>query len=109
LRTGCGGEYLELRRRKWQEVGEDCILRSFTTYIIKVIKTRSMRWAGHLTYMGYMDNALKSLVRKPEGKRPLRRLGHICDDNIKMDLRRECDDNIKMDLRRREWEGVDCK
>jgi len=31
LRTGCWGENMDLRRRKWQEVGEDCIMRSFIT------------------------------------------------------------------------------
>jgi hypothetical protein len=31
LRTGCWGEYLDLRGRKWREAGEDCIMRSFIT------------------------------------------------------------------------------
>jgi hypothetical protein len=34
-----------------------------------------MRWAGHVACMGGMRNAYKILVGKPEGKRPLRRLG----------------------------------
>jgi hypothetical protein len=34
-----------------------------------------------------MRNAYKILVRKPEGKRPLRRSWHIWEDNIRMDLR----------------------
>jgi hypothetical protein len=34
LRTGCKGEYLDLRGRKWQEAGEDCIMRSFITFAI---------------------------------------------------------------------------
>jgi hypothetical protein len=39
-----------LRRRKWQEAGEDCIMRSFVTCICS---TR-MRWAEHVAHMGEM-------------------------------------------------------
>jgi hypothetical protein len=41
--------------------------------IIRVIKSRRMRWAGHVSRMGEMRNAYKILVGKPEGKRPLGR------------------------------------
>jgi len=34
LRTGCSGESLDLRGRKWQEAGEDCIMRSFITFML---------------------------------------------------------------------------
>jgi hypothetical protein len=37
LRTGCWEEYLDLRSRKWQEAGEDCIMRSFITYTLHQI------------------------------------------------------------------------
>jgi hypothetical protein len=37
---------------------------------------------------GEMRNASKSLVRKPEGKRPLRRLWHRWEDNNRMDLKK---------------------
>jgi hypothetical protein len=40
----------------------------------------------HLACMGEMRNANKILVRKPLGKRPLRRLRHTWEDNIRMDL-----------------------
>jgi hypothetical protein len=39
--------------------------------IIKVIKSRRMRWAGHIARMGEKRNAYRILVGKPEGKRPL--------------------------------------
>jgi hypothetical protein len=39
--------------------------------IIKIIKSRRMRWAGHVARMGQKINAYEILVRKPEGKRPL--------------------------------------
>jgi hypothetical protein len=38
-------------------------------YIIRVIKSRRMRWAGHVTRMGKMRNAYKIMVGKPEGKK----------------------------------------
>jgi hypothetical protein len=41
--------------------------------IIRQIKSRRMRWAGHVTRMGEETNEYKVLVGKPEGKRPLGR------------------------------------
>jgi hypothetical protein len=41
--------------------------------IIRQIKSRRMRWAGHVTLMGEERNAYKVLMGKPEGKRPLGR------------------------------------
>jgi hypothetical protein len=55
--------------------------------IIRVIKSRKRRWVGHVAYMGAMRNAYRILVRKPEGRRPLRRSRHIRENNIRMDLR----------------------
>jgi hypothetical protein len=39
--------------------------------IIRIIKSRRMRWAGHVARMGEKRNAYRLLVGKPEGKRPL--------------------------------------
>ena len=41
--------------------------------IIRVIKSRSMKWAGHGAHMGETRGVYRALVGKPEGKRPLRR------------------------------------
>jgi hypothetical protein len=41
--------------------------------IIRMIKSRRMRWAGHVIRMGETRNACRILVDEPEGKRPLRR------------------------------------
>jgi hypothetical protein len=46
-----------------------------------------MRWAGHVALMGEMKNAYKISVRKPEGKKPLRRSRHRWEDNMIMDLK----------------------
>jgi hypothetical protein len=55
--------------------------------IIRIIKSRRMRWAGHVAGMGENRNVYKLLVGKPEGKRSLGRPRHRWIDNIKMDLR----------------------
>jgi len=39
--------------------------------IFRVIKSRIMRWAGHVVHLGDRRGVLRVLVRKPEGKRPL--------------------------------------
>jgi hypothetical protein len=52
-----------------------------------MIKSRRMRWAGHVARMGAKRNDYRILVGKPEGKRPLGRQRHRWVDNIKMDLR----------------------
>jgi hypothetical protein len=41
--------------------------------IIRIIKSRRMRWAGHVARMGEKRNTYRLLVGKPEGKRPLGR------------------------------------
>jgi hypothetical protein len=55
--------------------------------IIRIIKSRRVRWAGHVTRMGE-KSAYRILVGKPEGKRPLGRPRHRWDNNIKMDFRK---------------------
>jgi hypothetical protein len=54
--------------------------------IIRVIKSRRMRWAGHVARMGEMRGAYRILVRISEGRRPLGRPRRRWEDNIKMDL-----------------------
>jgi hypothetical protein len=60
-----------------------------------MIKSRRMRWAGHVARMGEKRNAYRILVGKPEGKRPLGR------------PRRRWMDNIKIDIREIRWDGMD--
>jgi len=55
-------------------------------YVMRVVKSRRMRWAGHVARMGEDRGVQRVLVGKPEGKRPLGRLTHRWEDNIKMDL-----------------------
>ncbi|KAJ4447736.1 hypothetical protein ANN_09744 [Periplaneta americana] len=55
--------------------------------IIRNIKSKRLRWAGHVARMGESRNAYRVLVGRPEGKRPLERPRRRWEDNIKMDLR----------------------
>ncbi|KAJ4446097.1 hypothetical protein ANN_12789 [Periplaneta americana] len=55
--------------------------------IIRNLKSRRLRWAGHVARMGESRNAYRVLVGRPEGKRPLGRPRRRWEDNIKMDLR----------------------
>jgi hypothetical protein len=54
--------------------------------IIRIIKSRRMRWAGHVALKGEKGNACRLLVGKPEGKRPLGRPRRTWVDNIRVDL-----------------------
>jgi hypothetical protein len=54
--------------------------------IVRVVKSRRMRWAGHVARMGEDRGVHRVLVGRPEGKRPLVRPRRRCEDNIKMDL-----------------------
>jgi hypothetical protein len=55
--------------------------------IIRQIKSRRRRWAGHVARMGEGRNVYRVLVGKPEGKRPLDRPRLRWEDGIKLDLR----------------------
>ena len=54
--------------------------------IVRVIKSRRMRWAGHVARMGEESGVYRILVGKPDGRRPLVRPRRRWVDNIKLDL-----------------------
>jgi hypothetical protein len=54
--------------------------------IIRIIKSRKMKWVGHVSQMGEKRNAYRLLVGKPEQKRPLGRPTRRWVDNINMNL-----------------------
>ena len=67
--------------------------------IIRSLKSRRLRWAGHVARIEQSRNAYRVLVRKPKGKRPLGRPRHRWEDNIEMDLREVgCDPGELIDL-----------
>ena len=55
--------------------------------IIRNLKWRRLRWAGHVARKEKSRNAFKVLVGNPEGKKPLERSRRRWEDNIKMVLR----------------------
>jgi hypothetical protein len=65
--------------------------------IIRMIKSRRMRWTRHVARMGEKRNAYRILVGKPEGKRPPGRRRHRGENKTR----------IKMDLREIGWGGMD--
>jgi hypothetical protein len=56
-------------------------------YIIRVIKSRRIRWAGHVARIGDKRNACDTPAENPEGKRQLGRYRGRWEDNTRMDLR----------------------
>jgi hypothetical protein len=75
-------------RKEWRKLhsGELHNLYS-STDIIRQIKSRRMRWAGHVARVGEKRKLYRVLVVKPEGKRPLGRRRRRWEDGIKMNLR----------------------
>jgi len=59
----------------------------FLPNIVRVVKSKRMRWAGHVARIGEGRGVNRVLVGKPEGKRPLGRPRRRWEDNIKMHLR----------------------
>ena len=55
--------------------------------IVKVIKSRRLRWTGYVAGMEDGRSALKILRGNPSGKRPLRRPRRRCEDSIRIDLK----------------------
>jgi hypothetical protein len=79
----------------WRLLNEELRDLYSSPSIIRIIKSRRMRWAGHVARMGGKRNAYRLLVGKPQGERPLGR------------PRRRLLDNVKMDLLEIGWGGVD--
>ena len=77
--------------------------------IVRVVKSRRMRWAGHVAHMGEGRVVHRVLVGKPEGKRPLGRPRRRWEDNIKMDLqelRGACGDWMELAQDRGRWRAL---
>jgi hypothetical protein len=73
--------------RGWKKLHNEELRDLYSSPSInRIIKSRRMRWAGHMARMGEKRNVYGLLVGKPEVKRPLWRPRHGWIDNIKMDL-----------------------
>ena len=76
---------------------------------VRVVKSRRMRWAGHVTRMGEGRGVYRVLVGKPEGKRPLGRPRRRWEDIIKMDLQEMgggCGDWMELAQDRDRWRAL---
>ena len=77
--------------------------------IVRVIKSRRMRWAGHVAHMKEGRGVHRVLVGKPEGKRSLGRPRRRWENNIKMDLEevgRSCGDWMELAQDRDRWRAL---
>jgi hypothetical protein len=72
---------------EWRKLHNEELNELYTLpNIVRVVKSRRMRWAGHVARIGEDRGVHNVLEGKPEGKRPLGRPRHRWEDNIKMDL-----------------------
>ena len=77
--------------------------------IVRVVKSRRMRWAGHVAHVVEGRGVYRVLVGKPEGKSPLGRPRHRWEDNIKMDLQEvggSCGDWMELAQDRDRWQAL---
>jgi hypothetical protein len=72
---------------QWRKLHSEELHNLYSTPdIIRQVKSRRMRWAGHVARMGEESKVYNVLVGKPEGKRPLGRPRHRWEDGVRMDL-----------------------
>jgi hypothetical protein len=72
---------------EWRKLHNEELNNLYSLFnIVRVVKSRRMRWAGHVARMGEDRVVYRVLVGKPEGKRPLGRPRRRWENNIKMDL-----------------------
>ena len=71
---------------EWRKIHNELSDLYCSPSILRVIKSRRMRWAGHVARMGEGRGVYRVLVGKPEEKRPLGRPRRRWEDNTKMDL-----------------------
>jgi len=77
--------------------------------IVRMVKSRRMRWAGHVASMGDGRDVHRVLMGKPEGKRSLGRPRRRWEDNIKMNLQEVgggCGDWMELVQDRDRWRAL---
>jgi hypothetical protein len=79
----------------WRKLHNDELHNLYSSpNIVKVITSRTMRWAGHVASIGEGRGVYRVLVGRPEGKRPVGRPRLRWEDNIKMGLREIWNDGV---------------
>ena len=95
---------------EWRKLHNEELIVLYSSHnIVRVIRSRRMRWAGHVERMGKGTDVYRVLEGNPEGKRPLGRPNSRWEDNIKMDLqdvRCEGMDWIELAQDRNSWRAL---
>ena len=95
--------------REWRKLHNELSDLYSLPNIVRVVKSRRMRWAGHVARMGEGRGVHRVLVGKPEGKRPVGRPRRKWEDNIKIDLQEvggSCGDWIELAHDRDRWQAL---
>jgi hypothetical protein len=72
----------------WRKLHNDELRRLYSSpNTVRVIKSKRMRWVGHVAWIGKGRGVCRVLIGKLKGKRPLRRPRHGWEDNIKLKVR----------------------
>ena len=72
-------------RGEWRKLHNEELNDLYSSPNMRLIKSRMMKWVGHLAHMGDRKGTYMHLVGKPEARRPLGRPRRRWEDNIKMD------------------------
>jgi hypothetical protein len=95
---------------KWRKVHNEELNGLYSLpNIVRVTKSRRMKWAGHVARMGEGRGVYSVLVGKPEGKRPLGRPRHRWEDKVRTDLQEVgcgCVDWIGLAQDRDRWRAL---
>jgi len=99
-----------LWKKKWRKLHKEELSDLYSLpNIVRVVKSRRMRWARHVARYGEGRGVHRVLVGKPEGKRPLGRPRRRWEDNIRMDLQEVeggCGDWMELAQDRDRWRAL---
>jgi hypothetical protein len=96
--------------REWRKLHHEELNDLYSSpNVVRLIKSRRMRWAGHVACTGEKRGVYRVLMRKTEGKRPLGGTRCRWEDNVKMDLQEvRCGvmDWVELAQDRNRWRAV---
>jgi len=111
-----GNKVHELQKKRkevtgeWRKLHKEELSNLYSLLnIVRVVKSRRIRWTGHVASMGEGRDVHRVLVVKPEGKRPLGRPRRKREENIKMDLQEfggDCGNWVELAQVRDNWRAL---